>query len=66
MRLGWFFLIFLWVLVILSVLYLFQALIGAEKRGTGETAFDVLKKRYAKGKIAKEEFERIKDDILKR
>jgi putative membrane protein len=64
MGFGWVFMIFFWVLVILGVVYVIKSVMpGAKKEKAGETALDILKKRYAKGEITKEEFERIKNDL---
>ena len=53
-----------WILVlaglVLLIKYLWEG--GAEKRGE-ESALDVLKKRYARGEISKEEFEEKKKDL---
>jgi putative membrane protein len=68
---GWFhFFPFGWggILILIGVILLIVALV---RRGTGgetvgsppETALDVLKKRYARGEITREEFQSMKNDI---
>lgn len=63
MGIGWIFMLAFWILIIAGVVYLIRALAGGERRTTGETALDILKKRYAKGEISKEEFEEKKKSI---
>jgi len=66
MGFGWIFMVFFWALVILGIVYIVQAISRrAGQSGREETPLDILKKRYAKGEITKEEFERMKDDLLK-
>ena len=65
MGFGWIFMIVFWALVILGVIYLVKLLAGGSKVSkSNESAIDILKKRYAKGEISKEEFEDRKKDIL--
>lgn len=55
-----------WIAVIVAIVFAARW-IGSEGRkggqGPPETPMDVLKKRYARGEISKEEYERIKKDI---
>lgn len=56
-----------WVAVIAGIVYFVKWVIATGKRHEtppGETALDILKKRYARGEISKEEFEKVKQDIL--
>lgn len=66
MGFGWLFMIIFWALVILGVVYAVQAVMrGSMGRRQNETPLDILKRRYAKGEITREEFARMKDDLEK-
>lgn len=62
---GGLFMIVFWALVIVGIVFLIKLIVGGSKsEGKTETALDVLKKRYARGEINKEEFEEKKKDLL--
>lgn len=61
-----FIMIAFWILVIAGMIFFVRWLMvsarGREMQ-SGETPLDILRKRYAKGEINQEEFERMKKDI---
>jgi putative membrane protein len=62
---GWIFMIVFWGLIIVGLIFLIRSLIRATKTSKGEeSALDILKKRYARGEMNKEEFEQKKKDLL--
>lgn len=62
---GWFggglMMLVFWVLLIAAIVWLVRELRG--QVGGGSRALDILKERYAKGEMSKEEFEAKKKDI---
>ncbi len=67
---GWFlggiFMLLFWVVLILGVFYLVRMLIAQSKPSTSkteDTAFEILQKRYARGEISHEEFEKMKKNL---
>jgi putative membrane protein len=64
MGLGWLIFLLFWVLVVLGIVYLVKLIVSGGRSGrVAETPLDILKRRYAKGEISKEEFEKMKEDI---
>ena len=58
----------LWILFLILFLILVYGLVKGKRAGfldwpTGDAPLDILKRRYAKGEITKEEFDRIKTDL---
>lgn len=63
---GWIYML-LGILFMVGLIFLIVWLVrqsGAVSSGREETALDILKKRYANSEIDKEEFERMKRDIM--
>jgi putative membrane protein len=57
--LGWLFMILFWALVIMGIIYLVKMLAGgAGPCAPKETAEDILRKRFARGELTREEFEK--------
>ena len=58
---GWLFMILFWVLVIAGVVALIK--LGSSSTPRNETRLEILKARYARGEIGREEFERMRREL---
>src|SRR3972149_11039186 len=56
--------ILFWVLVIVAVVLGIRWLLGQGKEARSDSALDILRQRYARGEINKEEFEAKKKDLF--
>jgi putative membrane protein len=64
MEFGWLFIAIFSVLLILGIAHLVNLVTGSS-RTFRESPLRILKRRYAKGEITREEFEKMKDDLKK-
>ena len=64
---GWIFVLVFWGLIIFGVVLLARWLWdrgqSGGRGGSSETALDILKRRYARGEISKEEYDRMRHDV---
>jgi putative membrane protein len=65
--LMWIFVLLLWGFALFGVICAIRMLIHRKKpqneRPEGSNALDILEKRYAKGELSREDFERMKKDL---
>lgn len=69
---GWILMLLFWGLIIWAIIALARGVSGnggrghyhEERRRKEDNALNILKERYAKGEISKEDLERMKKDIL--
>lgn len=59
---SWIISVLWWLVIAILIAILVKWLIG-KSQASGKSALDILKERYAKGEINKEEFERMKKDL---
>jgi putative membrane protein len=62
---GWIFMLLFWALIILGIVALARWLFYSGNRGGGSSrsALDILKERYARGEITREQFEQMRRDL---
>jgi len=63
---GWLMMLIFWILIIVGAVLIIRWLVaeaGSRGAAAGDTTLDILKRRYAKGEITKDQFEAMKRDL---
>jgi len=63
---GWLMMLLFWILIIVGAALIIRWLVtetGSRSAAAGDTTLNILKRRYAKGEITKDQFEAMKRDL---
>jgi len=52
-----------WVLLIIAIVFIFQNITKGKSSSGSESSLEILKKRYARGEIDEDEFERRRNEL---
>ncbi len=64
MGFGWLFMFLFWAVVIAAIVFLVRNLAaGSGRQERGDTALEILKKRYARGELSHEEYIKARDEL---
>jgi putative membrane protein len=63
MEFGWFFIAISVILMFLGIVYLVNMFSAGRRETHGESPLHILKRRYARGEITREEFEKRKEEL---
>ncbi len=63
MEFGWLFIVIFTIFIVLGVIHLVNLISGIRREPHSESPLHILKRRYAKGEITREEFEKMRDEI---
>ncbi len=63
--LGILFMVLFWAAIILLIVWLYKQVRGTAAVGASKSALDILKERYAKGEMTKEEFAEMRKELEK-
>lgn len=62
---GWVFMILWWAIVVIAVIALVRWAVKFKKyHGADKSPVEIIKERYAKGEITREEFEKMRKDLV--
>lgn len=61
--LGWIMMIIFWGFLILGIIFIIKKITFSSGPDKQDTPLDIVKKRYARGEISKEDYERLKQDL---